>query len=80
MNKEGILPIEWENRDKQDASEYTFYNVIFTEDFGKIKAGETFVCVYVSYQKGILETYTPDENGLDIINHIKFKCIAIENE
>lgn len=79
-HKEGILPIEWESCDKLNESEYTFYNVTFTEDFGKVKAGETFECVYVSYQKGILETYTPDENGLDIINRVKFKCIAIENE
>lgn len=79
-HKEVILPIEWEEYDELESSEYTFYNATFTEDFGNIKAGDTFKCVYVNYQKGILETYTPDENGLDIINRIKFKCVPVENE
>ena len=78
-HKEGILPIEWEEYDEIASSEYILYKAKFAEDFGNIKAEETFESVYVNYNNGILETYTPDENGLDIINHIKFKCIAISN-
>lgn len=75
--KEGILPIEWEEYDIQDQSVYTFYNVTFIEDFGNIKVNETFKCIGVDYQEGILETYS--EDGADVINTIKFKCIVIED-
>lgn len=75
--KEGILPIEWEKYDIQDQSVYTFYNATFTEDFGNIKANETFKYIGVDYQEGILETYS--EDGADVINTIRFKCIAIED-
>lgn len=76
-HKEGILPIEWEEYDIHGESVYTFYNATFTEDFGDIKSGETFKRIGVDYQLGILETYS--EDGQDVLNTIKFKCVPIEN-
>jgi hypothetical protein len=74
-HKEGILPIEWTDWNKEDESVYTFYNVEFTEDFGNIKKGETFESAYVNYQKGILEAYPV--NLPDPIKTVHFKCVAI---
>lgn len=76
--KEGILPIEWTDWNKEDESEYIFYNVEFTEDFGDIMKGQTFDSVYVSYQKGILEAYPV--NMTDNIQTVHFKCVPIEND
>lgn len=75
--KEGILPIEWEEYNIEYTS-YIFYNATFTEDFGNIKAGETFKSIAVDYSKGIIDIY--DEKGIDVLNTIHFKCVSIEDD
>jgi hypothetical protein len=73
-HKEGIIPIEYEEYDIHDQLVFTFYNVTFTKDFGNVKAGETFKFIGIDYYEGVLEIYS--ENGENVINTIKFKCVA----
>jgi len=75
-NKEGILPIEWEDYDILDNDRYVFFDATFTEDFGSLKAGETFNFITVDYGEGIIEIYDNEDNDV-VIDRINFKCVAI---
>lgn len=77
-HKKGILPVEWEGYDIQEASVYTLYNATFTENFGNVKASETFKFIGVDYNTGIIEIYS--EDGADVVNTVKFKCVPIEDD
>lgn len=78
-NQEDILPIAWKMWDEVDHMELQFYDVMFTDAFGPIPKGARFDLIFVSYDKGIVETYKSGEEP-EVIHSVKFKAVAIEAE
>lgn len=72
---EKILPFSWEGFDEQDMMHFSFYDVIFSEDFGILKKDLLYACVDVDYDGGLITIH--DSNTGDIIGSQSFKCTPI---
>lgn len=58
---ECTIPVSWRGWDQLDTTCFSFYEVLFRDDFGVFKAGETVSCLTVDYSAGTLIEY--DEGG-----------------
>lgn len=54
LHREKTFPLAWAEWDIQDDFTTTFYNCVFTDDFGPFKKGETVNTVMVDYSAGLL--------------------------
>ncbi len=72
---ENFLPFSWDGFDIQDTAHFSFYNAEMKEDFGTIKAGQTFKSIDVDFQNGKIEVFS--EDGESTIHRIDFKLQAI---
>lgn len=72
-HKHELLPFLWSGWDEDGDFLITFYDVEFTEDFGRIKKGATGN-VQLDYQNGIVELIDIDEN---VVSQ-KYKLVPVE--
>lgn len=72
--KENMLPFTWSGWDIQDTLFLSFYEVEFTDSFGKINTGDKFSSISVDYSKGIIECY--NEEGTEVVVTQNFQYIS----
>lgn len=63
--KQEIFPFTWKDWGEMDTLAAMYYNVTFTDDFGKILKNAYFEYIYIDYMQGFIELY--DENGNSIL-------------
>ena len=79
-NIEKTIPFTWERWDLQDVLVHTYYEVEFVEDFGKFKKGEKFSSIDVYYDRGLIETYSDEEDeygNLKLLKSQEFKAMPL---
>ena len=61
MIQEITLPIKWVGYDQHEEMIFSYYEAIFTEDFGIFKKDELFSVISVNHREGIIEAYDDTE-------------------
>lgn len=63
--QEKTFPFKYNGWDEGcgDYGDIQYYDVEFTEDFGPIKKGQKFDCVFVEHDKGMLQAMINNEDG-----------------
>ena len=69
-----FFPFTFTSTDIMDTACFCHYEVIFTEDFGRIKAGDEFDSVHIDYDDGTIDFYRDEPNAKRVLK-IKFKCV-----
>jgi len=80
MQKHKLLPFTYKGVDIQDNLCITYYDVVFTDNFGQIQIHDQFSCIEVKYSEGIIDFYNVD--GSEIIkkqNFFYFADVKVES-
>lgn len=70
MKNEKLIPISWNAWDSIDTLFNNYYDIEFTEDFGKFKKGEKYKTISIDYANGRIEAY--DEEGENVVKFQNF--------